>query len=491
MSAAHSPTPQQPTTPKAPYSSVVKKTTGGPSGSLTSEGTEYDESSGDEPAQEETKEGGNPPEPKKFLAPHQSHGVVQHKTDKPLSMDQGRGRETVIESSVTTKGSKSFGTSSARFTATSFQQTDSLPSVQDMAASTVIPQSVQDTPYLEPQIPRGASSQPQDAWPEMPQASSTAIPPQNTMIYAAVMTNRSKQDPESPITTSSTHTAFPYSSGAAADKPHFPNSFSPQHVMGSHPAASSPKAFSAVSNLQPLVQPCGRSMSSHAMLEGNGAGLGFAIPGSSHHHAAIPHTRSQFQSDTLPLSYGLLPLGSRTGSEVYSTAMLPRAGNSPQVVGVGGGGGFNSTRSPRAIEGTTANSLGATKSMYHTTSTVAATREVRNMLGIQSRQQLSSNLPVFMGNSNFPASVSTSYIHPVTPGPTTTDSFTQTEPPATSAKEVQVGRERSSQGVQTAGAPRSDSEAQTSGVFVPVASFTPVQDLQIESVGEYGCINNK
>ena len=468
---------------------MVKKTAGGPSGSLTSEGTEYDESSGDEPAQEETKEGSNLPESSKFPAPHQSQGVVQHKPDKPLPVERGGGRDAVTEGGVAKESKSVVASTASGFTAATFQQTDSslnsstsIPSVESIATSTMISPRVQDTPYLEPQIPRGASSQPQDAWPEMPQASSTAIPPQNTMIYAAVMTNRSKQDPGSPISSSSVHTPFPYSA-SVADKPHFPKSFSPQHVMGSHAAASSP----LVSSLQPPPppQPGGRSMSSHTMLDGSG--LGFTIPG---HHTSGPRTRPQFQSSTLPSAYGLLPLGGHTGNEVYSTAVLPRAGSSPQVVGVGGSGGsggFNSTRSPRMMEGATTDNLGPTNIpplLYHTASTEAAAMEMRSILGIESRQQKSSNLPIFVGSSNFPASVSTSYIHPA-PGPVTTDGFTQTQTPATSAKGVQVGKERISRSVQTAGPPQRDSETQTSGVFVPVEDLVPAQGLQMESVGEY------
>lgn len=478
---------QQPTTPtpKAPYSSVVKKTAGGPSGSLTSEGTEYDESSGEEAAQEESKEV-LLPEPSKFPTPHQSEphqqpgAIPQHKTDKPLSRGQGRGQTTTTDNNITREAKSA---SATKFATTGFQQADSsskqpnTPITRDITP-TVIPRSVQDSPYLEPQIPQVAS-QPRDAWPEMPQASCTTIPPQNTMIYAAVMTNRNNQDPESPITSSSTQTSsFPHSASAAG-KAHFPNTFSAQNVMSSH-APNPPLLFTASAGLQTLPQP--GSASDHTMLGAGNTGLRYPLPGGSH-HVVSPHTLPPFQSNNLPVSYGVLPhgrnLGVHAGNEIYSTAVIERASSSPQV------GAYNSSRSPRMNEGATnilpLQGAASVSLPYHAISTVAAAMEMRSMLGIEGRQL--SNLPVYVGSSSFPMSVSTSSARPMA-GSITTDSFTQTLPPVNSAKAVQVGVERSTLSVQTSGPSRSSSGTQTSGLFVPVEDLAPAQDIQMESLGK-------
>lgn len=487
---------RQPTSPnptKAPYSSVVKKTAGGPSGSLTSEGTEYDESSGDDAAQEESKDV-HLPEPSKFPAPHQSQqqqqqGGTQLKTGKPLSMGQGKGRATTTDNNIT-RESKSEGRSEGKsasvtkLATTGFQQADTslkqadspITSTQDIAP-TVIPRCVQDSPYLEPQIPRVDSSQPQDAWPEMPQASCNTIPPQNTMIYAAVMTNRSNQDPESPLTSSSARTtSFPYSA-SAADKTHFPNTVNPQHVMSSH-TPNPPLLFTAATRLQTLPQP--GSASDHTMLGANNT-RGYPLPGGSphqhQHHVISPHAHPQFQSNYLPV--GVLPQERNLGThEMYSTAGIQRTSSSPQV------GPYNSGRSPRMNEGTTNTlPLQGTTGVPLPYSTVAAAMEMRSMLGIEGRQP-ASNMPVYARSNNFPMSASTSTTRPVV-APITVDNFAQTLPlPATSAKAVQVGVERSTVGVQASGPSRSSSETQTSGLFVPAEDLAPAQDIQMESLGK-------
>lgn len=437
-------TPTNPTK-MTPYSSVVKKTAGGPSGSLTSEGTEYDESS-DEAAQDESKEV-QVSESSKFPAPHQSQQqreAVEHKSNKPLSMGRSRGHAATTADDNVARENKS------TFTVDISKQSNAHD-----APPTMIPQHERDSPYLDPQIPRAASSQPQDAWPEVPQAS---IPPQNTMIYAAVMTNRSNQDLEPPI---DTQTRFPYSATATVKA----NAFSPQHSVASrvaNPPLTLPPQTASVPQAQP--QP-----SNHTVL---GPGLNYHLP-AGHHHTAHP----QFQTGNLPaatsLAYGVMThgmnLGNRTGAD--TTNMIPRASSSPQV------GGYN--RSPRMMNETATNRL---PPQYYAISTQAAAMEVRNMLGIEGRQ--SANQPVYVGSSNFKTVVSTSLPHHKTT-PITKDSAAQTLQPATSVKEVQVGVEAITQGVQTVAPLKSNSETQTDGFFVPSEDLAPAQDVQMESVGKY------
>ena len=479
---------------------MVKKTAGGPSGSLTSEGTEYDESSGDEAVQEESKV----PEPSgSFPAPQQA---FHHKATKPSSVGRGGG------SAVTTPES-SARAQSAKFTPTNFQRLSSSEQLGAPQDAMPIIKHNDSTPYLDPQIPRGASSQPQDDWPiipaeehreilqerkeivpqvsifaeehkevapqismsaipifttkehkdMVPQVSHSTIPLHNTMIYNAVMSTNRNNNPDQAPVSSSSYPHLPYST-APADKARFPSSFGSQHIMA--PCITSASAtFPPHTISSPGLHVTPLAGQSPGLLPAN-------FPMQDQH---ISPVHAQFQSSqarttslpSSPLGYGVLR-GNRysASSEIYSMAMIPRASSGLQV------GTYN--RSPRMNEASVSVPLPYT--------TMTAGIEMRTMLGIDGRQP--TNLPALVTNGSFHLAGSTGSAFPQ-PVPSTRESGVQTQPPAGSEdQEVQVGPEMTTQCVQVDPL-RSAAETQTSGLFVPVEDLEPAQNVQMETLGKH------
>lgn len=180
----------------APYSSAVKKTSGGPSGSLTSEGSESI-SSGEEVAAEAGR--GTAP----VISSH--HQQQQQKKKKwprsnattaaSVEKDAGHRHASKIVETITANMALKQPPNTHKTMPASMSTTkDALPS----------PPPQVESPYLERQLPREASSQPQDDWPlidddesqkGMNLATTNTIPPQRTILFAAAMsTSRTHQD---------------------------------------------------------------------------------------------------------------------------------------------------------------------------------------------------------------------------------------------------------------------------------------------------------
>ena len=435
------PAPPQSSTPSSTkttaYSNAVKKTTGGPSGSLTSEGTEYDESSGEEAAQDENKVA-NPPESSRFPAPQHNH----QKPLKPIPLSRGGGA-TAAGGQITSSIPR------AQLTTTSYQEVES-HNVADTTASPQQRQGGQDGSYLERKVPPKASSQPEDAWPVIHED----IPPQNTMIYAAVMTNhRSNQDQAQQPPTISTppQPQFPYSD-TTAGKAQFPGTFisTPLMAVTSRPPLTFPPQTPGMILPHTLPQPS--SIGSGALNTGMMAGGGNPLPAGSY----PVRTPNQFQSNSSLYGGGgggsgggggggRVNFSGHSGNNVYSTPIpsthIPKASSSPHV-------GYSSNRS-----------LGTNENIPLPFSTEAAGIEMRSM--IRNLQMLSPAQPIAV------------------------DCSSQTLPPASSEKAVQVAPGMVEESVQTTDVQFSTSESQTTGFFVPMEYLMPnIQNIQVESVGK-------
>lgn len=470
--------PTSSTTKNTPYSSVVKKTAGGPSGSLTSEGTEYDESSEEEAAQEESEA--------VYLPAHNQCKDSQHKSPKPLIAGQG---DTTAVNPFPVEHSAQFQQMEGSLNVPGSHETTPIVSPKR--------QDEEDSPYLKRQIPQSNSSQPEDAWPqihedqkEVPLATCTSIPPPNTMLYAAVMTNRSNQDearlPSSSSSSSSSspgHTFhFPYST-TATDRAHFP--FSNQHIAVAprvtSPPLTMPQAMKTYlpTTAVPLCTTMGNRILPGLALNAN---LLKSVPG-AHYPAGMTVTPNShhFQSNQLPVLsispgavYGAAHVrhpSSHTAvsSKIYSSAPIDRASSSPML-------GYNSSRPARMNESTTNNPLPYT--------TVAAAIEMRSMLGIHGGQSTNPVVYTESGRRNYQVS-GYSPTSTVTPRPTTSDGFTQTPvQPAQLTRGVQVGPDTMTCGVQT-DPKRSNAHTQTNGCYIHVEDLTPSGDVNMNSIGNF------
>lgn len=451
-------------TKATPYASVVKKTAGGPSGSLTSEGTEYDESSGDEA--EETGTAG-PQVSDKFPARKQPHQDIKSGKGLPVSHDKpslplGQGAVAAIESSGYEKklpSSSFIAHHSARYQ----DSPNQLNSPEGHEAMPIMVKRL-DSPYLERQIPQSTSSQPEDAWPlidgdhkEVSMPTCTAVPsPEKTMLYAAAMTNRSNES--AMPTTSSAH--FPYPS-TTVDKAHFAGPSYNQHMtrVTSPPLTLPPRATGLYHPPHPVPQlPAGVPLGDvvHPRLALN-ASLLNSLPS-----MASSNQHSLFQSNHLPSSVPP-PLQQQTyvvrsypdhvttgGGEVYSSAPIPQLG-------------YTNSRPPRNV-------ITATTPL-----TVAASMTMRNMLGIDSSVQ-SSKSCVYTTESrgNYQATWDV---------PTSSEQSTQTPVAECLDQEIQVGVELVAHEVQ-AQADSSDAATQTRGCYVSVESLAPPEDVPMNSIGK-------
>lgn len=494
-----------------PYSSVVKKTSGGPSGSLTSEGTEYDESSGEEAAQEDGGEVDKLPVVSSVPASGKEE-TSQQVSAKPVVVpvkSVGVRAQDPSSSSARNPVSSSAGLTSEHSTG-ALVQVAGVPSssskfksqrTQEAMVPAVTPQrhGRQDSPYLERELPR-ASSQPEDAWPlidedhkvaaAVPLAVTASIlpPPSSSMIYAAVMTNRSHQEQVSSTAATSTTpiTHYTYSTAIPDNKMHFPQQqgvFSTHHATKAASLTSSPKPplpLPAVTvpylARTPPQQPMGDG-TSHArssVLQSPTPQLpnspfparGGIVPGRNQFHSsAVP-------SPPMSASYHHLVshnFGGHAGNEVYSNApMMTKdiTSNSSSYQG-----GYNSGRSPRVNESVTTTTNPPPSLLPY--STVAAGMEVRSMLGIHGGR--STHQPIYTESSGFRAfgAANKSSSHTQTP-----------RLPPVRSKAVQVKPEMVPVGLQTSDPEKTSSHTQTtSDQYVPMESLMPPLDARVDSLG--------
>lgn len=226
------PLSSDPTTKMVPYSSIVKKTSGGPSGSLTSEGTEYD-SSGEEEAEANGSAVSAAPHPTEVI--NKIPAVVQPSQPKShqhpqqvFSLEKSNKQSLVqkeVEVSATAVVEKLSSPSESGGCA-SPQQSSTVIVMQEQQQDSFLPQhsagvitrktlpiyssreverstSGRESPYLERKVQRDNSLD-QEAWPlihvEHPHLSndrvdsSPFVPPQNTVLFAAAMTNKNLKD---------------------------------------------------------------------------------------------------------------------------------------------------------------------------------------------------------------------------------------------------------------------------------------------------------
>ena len=476
------------------YSSVVKKTAGGPSGSLTSE---CDESSGEEGEAEAT--GTTSPQQQQqqqVTGKYVGRKLLQQdvKSGKPSSASHDK--QPVVKPSLpagNTTGSVVHEKSS-QFVAHPYQAPSSSTQLNTPGSHEALSLKRHvDSPYLERRLPQSSSSQPEDAWPvidedhnkEIPLATCTDIPsPEKTILYAAAMSNQIKSAP--PPSTSSSAAHFPYSSTPGVEKSHFasPAFTSPQQMprVTQHnvtsPPLNVPQNFFMPMPQQPtsLALPGLMRLSLNAnLLKTMSANLPYA----GARVATTPSNQhSLFQANQLPSMPPLQPQaagyaagrtypgvhvttgGGGGGGEVYSSsAAVPKASSTPQV-------GYGNSRPARNMVVTSALPYSSTTSLPYTTQ--AASMTMRNMLGIDN-------------------------IHPAGPAlystgqhvRTTGDQSTQTPPAAKCcSRAVQVGVEMAEEGVQTQGPECQDTPSQTSGCFVPVESLAPPEDVQMNSLGK-------
>lgn len=433
-----------------PYSSIVKKTAGGPSGSLTSEGTEYDESSGEEEVQEGNEGVSFAPNfPHQHQQQQQQQAKVQYQEDSPslaghgdVSSAEPSSPPLVVDSGIKSPGNQ--------------------PLVQ------------QSSPYFKRHI-LSQTSEPKDAWPSIHEdekdveVPNIAAIPVKSMIFAAVM-NRD------PVPPTSSPTPFSYSATTTTASS-FPAPLSNRHnVAGITSASSMPQLPTLYRQHQQQAQSISVSgmenllgLSSHPMTRVNATqspSLHFQsiqLPqtspaplmsttaySSSHHHRHPPQTR--------PPPAAMIP-----GNQ----GMFGGAGVSRDVV-PSLQGTYTSSRSPRHGDSV------APTLPY---STVAAAMEMRNMLGIHGGggvTQSPSGPLVYTESST----TTTGYSAPT--------SYPKPPPalPIVMEKEVQVCPEVTIQSVQTVQPEKQDSPAQTSGVYVPAEDLSPTREVNLNSLGE-------
>ena len=464
------------------YSSAVKKTAGGPSGSLTSEGTEYDESSGEEGAQEENEPA--PPEITKFPQQqveekqqqqqhHQQQRLLQQEAWLPSKSNipllhgivnplEGGGQERKM---VKNEGYKSSAKVTAVMLQQQQQQEDTSPqltfqTIHSDAAATP-PRSQQngrESPYFERQIPQEASSQPEDAWPLISDDQPcNSVPPPNTMLFAAAMTNRINHDQTFPI---------PFSAGP--NKADFSNVFSIQHTPGrisSNPPALLPLVMSQsdnVSNSSHISLPLNVNLLEGSLSSPTASSARETVQQQTHHHFHAA-------ASSAPLLYGMSGMSgnfnnttSHSSTEVYNTAAVNRNLSLHQA--------YTPSFDKR---------MSGTPSYPFTT--MAAGMEMRNMLGIHGNHQVSklsssTSSPVYCTKNR--VLMSSGYLPP-----TSRDNFVQTSPLSCYHKEAQVGPSVMEQGSQTTTPQKTEMGIQTSEAFIPLKEISP-PEMQMQSTGK-------
>ncbi len=497
------------------YSGAVKKNSGGPSGSLTSEGTEY-ESSGEEGPQPEengTTHSLLPAGAGKFpLAQQRQQQVWQSKPAKPppppLSPRHGTTTGSVLTGTVYNKSSEVHGSPSNIITEHTdrIQQQEapsSLVGIKGKRHSNETPPppiksarrpEEQESPYLARKPLQGSS--PKDSWPlidghkELPgDGGGDSTPPPNTMIYAAIMANKVTTPTAPPTLITSPKDKFPSSAifiPPTPPKASFSNSYNIEPVeIGAVTAISSSSSLPSLSML-PGMYPSSQSMAQsikynlsnslvsppdvHAGLGSSTAasppihGRGIISPAHLHHHqfdSKLPASMSTHTSSTYVISRG-----HSYGYQNINRDHTPYSSY----------GGMTSIPSSASLPFTT----------------VAAGKEMRNLLGIDGDQRMTTP-PIYTeggGRSHHhhyhpprghnPAVVSDSV--PVVSKPIAVDSTTQTMQ-LLSSKEIQVGPDMTVQSSQTESFSGKEATAQTEGVYVPVQEILPPPDAHIEYIG--------
>ena len=365
----------------------------------------------------------------------------------------------------------------------------------------------QETPYLERHIPQSTSSQPEDAWPlidedhhhkEVPLVVATCagIPsPQNTMLYAAVMTNRSHRDePHPPMTSSSV--AASSSSAYPVDQAHFSHaSYASGSMRGVTSPPLNPQAGSFFMSARPMPQSeviPGLALNTTSLLN---TSLPTTTPYPIRVTTAPVTTTNTGTSSSLPFQLPRVP-----SMPVYGYAGHRMAGSvsgvysSPSLTKVAG-----NTTPHQQQQGYRPSTSAALPLAPYSSCTVAAAMEVRNMLGIDSGRQSSSPVVYNTVSTTRPSVFNTTsrtsfqvsgYPPPPPPAPApatapaTREQATQTPVSSCRAKAVQAtGGKVVSCAVQTQAPRSSNVETQTSGCYVPVDSLSPPEQLQVNSIG--------
>ena len=334
----------------------------------------------------------------------------------------------------------------------------------------------QESPYLERQIPREASSQPEDAWPlisddhkeSLPLAPIDSIPSLGgTMLFAAVMNNRTNQPSVHPtITLANTTTKpnFSFSdiipSATSADR----NAFCENFNIGA--GATNPPPPPKTSDMfLPYTLP-----QSDSRKDPVGTGMSLMSEGlSSSNHQMRVFTSSPTYHQFIP-SVSVPPVyvvtrgrsfNDHAGSEIYSNAAINKD-NTPSHIGYSSS--YSGSRTSGPHEHTT-------PSPFSTTMT-----GMLNMRGIPGGHT-AVNQPMYS------APHSTGF----TANPTSRESGTQTIQSSHQAKEIQVNPDVMAQGVQTVGLVKREAEIQTDAPYILVENLAP-HEAQMESLGTPFCL---